>query len=122
MGADRRGIPEVPFGTVVGHDYMIVRPLKRGSMGALYVAEQLSTAHHRALKILRREYVSDNTLYKRFERESQMAARIPSEHVAQIIASGIDEKIQAPWIAMELLEGQHLGDHVSEAGPLTKQI
>ncbi|HEY8075611.1 MAG TPA: serine/threonine-protein kinase [Labilithrix sp.] len=120
MGADRRGIPEVPFGTVVGSDYMIVRPLGRGSMGALYVAEQLSTASHRALKILRREYVSDATLFKRFEREAQMAARIPSEHVAQIIASGVDDKLSAPWIAMELLEGQHLGDHVGEVGPLPK--
>jgi serine/threonine protein kinase len=124
MGADvsasRRGLPEVPFGAVVGGDYMIVRPLRRGTMGALYVAEQLSTASHRALKLLRREYVSDETLFKRFEREAQMAARIKSEHVTQIIASGVDEKLQVPWIAMELLEGQTLGDHVDEAGPLPK--
>ncbi len=118
--AHKRGLPEVPFGAVVGNDYMIVRPLRRGSMGALYVVEQLSTASHRALKILRREYVSDETLFKRFEREAQMAARIPSEHVTQIIASGVDEKLQVPWIAMELLQGQTLGDHVEEQGPLPK--
>src|SRR5262245_26249190 len=101
----RGGLPEVPYGTVVGADYMVVRPLGRGSMGALYVAEQLSTAHHRALKVLRREYIADDTLFKRFEREAQMAAKIPSEHVAQVIASGVDERMQVPWIAMELLEG-----------------
>jgi serine/threonine protein kinase len=117
-----KGLPEVPFGTVVGGDYMVVRPLRRGSMGALYVAEQLSTAGHRALKILRREYVADATLFKRFEREAQMAARIPSEHVTHIIASGVDEKLQVPWIAMELLEGQTLGDHIEETGPLPKFI
>ena len=119
-GHKREGLPNVPFGAVVGRDYMIVRPLRRGSMGALYVAEQLSTASHRALKILRREYVSDETLFKRFEREAQMAARIPSEHVAQIIASGVDEKLHAPWISMELLQGQTLGDHVDENGPMPK--
>jgi serine/threonine protein kinase len=108
----------VPFGTVIGNDYMVVRPLNRGSMGALYVAEQLSTASHRALKILRREYVSDPTLYKRFEREAQVAARIPSEHVAQTIAAGVDRKLDVPWIAMELLEGQNLADHVEEHGPM----
>ena len=50
-----------------------------------------------------------------------MAARIPSEHVAQIIASGVDEKLQIPWIAMELLEGQNLGDYVDEQGPISKE-
>ena len=55
VSSSRRGLPEVPFGAVVGGDYMIVRPLRRGTMGALYVAEQLSTASHRALKLLRRE-------------------------------------------------------------------
>jgi serine/threonine protein kinase len=117
----RDGHPDIPFGTVVGNDYMVVRPLNRGSMGALYVAEQLSTASHRALKILRREYVSDPTLYKRFEREAQVAARIPSEHVAQTIAAGVDRKLDVPWIAMELLEGQNLADHVDEHGPMATE-
>ena len=116
------GVPEVTFGAVVGNDFMVVRPLSRGSMGSLYVAEQLSTARHRALKVLRREYVSDETLFKRFEREAQMAAKIPSEHVVQIIASGVDERLQTPWIAMELLEGQHLGDHVHQHGPMPKEL
>jgi eukaryotic-like serine/threonine-protein kinase len=121
QGARDTGLPEVPYGTVVGNDYMVVRPLNRGSMGALYVAEQLSTASMRALKVLRREYVSDPTLYKRFEREAQVAARIPSEHVAQTIAAGVDRKLDVPWIAMELLEGQNLGGHVDEHGPMPKE-
>jgi serine/threonine protein kinase len=120
MPADKAGLPEVPYGTVVGNDYMIVRPLRRGAMGALYVVEQLSTAGHRALKILRAEYIKDETLFKRFERESQMAARIKSEHVTQVIAAGVDAKLQLPWIAMELLEGQNLNDHIDEHGPIPR--
>lgn len=118
----RDGLPEVAYGTVIGSDFMVVRPLSRGSMGALYVAEQLSTASQRALKILRREYVSDAELYKRFEREAQVAARIPSEHVAQTIAAGVDAKLDVPWIAMELLEGQNLKDHIEEHGPMQKDV
>jgi serine/threonine-protein kinase len=112
------GVPEVRYGTVVGRDFMVQRLLRRGAMGTVYIAEQLSTSGLRALKILRREYVADDTLFKRFERESQMAARIPSEHVTQIIASGVDEKLKVPWIAMELLEGQNLADYVAERGPI----
>ncbi len=119
----RKGLPEVPYGTVVGGDYMVVRPLGKGSMGALYVAEQLSTAHFRALKVLRREYIADETLFRRFEREAQMAAKIPSEHVAQVIASGVDERLQVPWISMELLEGQNLAAYIEETGPMpTKTV
>jgi len=122
-GSGRKsGLPEIPFGAVVGGDYMIVRPLGRGSTGVLYVAEQLSTAGNRALKVLHRDYITDETLFKRFEREAQMAARIPSEHVAQIIASGVDEKLQVPWISMELLEGQHLGAHVDDHGPMPSDL
>jgi len=123
-GTRREGlssIESVPYGTVVGNDYMVLRPLSKGSMGALYVAEQLSTSSHRALKILRREYVSDPTLYRRFEREAQVAARIPSEHVAQVIAAGVDGRLDVPWIAMELLEGQNLAHHVEEHGPIAKE-
>ncbi len=114
-------LPEVRYGTVIGRDFMILRLLRKGSMGAVYIAEQLSTSGQRAVKLLRREYVADDTLFKRFEREAQMAARIPSEHVTQIIASGVDEKLKVPWIAMELLEGQHLGDHVAENGPMDRE-
>jgi eukaryotic-like serine/threonine-protein kinase len=116
--SERSGIPEARYGTVIGRDFMVQRLLRKGAMGAVYIAEQLSTSQLRAVKLLRREYVADDTLFKRFEREAQMAARIPSEHVTQIIASGVDEKLKAPWIAMELLQGQTLGDHVHEAGAL----
>jgi len=115
---ERTGIPEARYGTVVGRDFMVQRLLRKGAMGAVYIAEQLSTSQLRALKLMRREYVADDTLFKRFERESQMAARIKSEHVTQIIASGVDEKLKAPWIAMELLQGQTLSDHVAEQGCL----
>lgn len=114
------GLPEVRFGTVIGRDFMVLRILARGAMGAVYIAEQLSTAATRALKLLRREYIADETLFKRFEREAQMAARIKSEHVTQIIASGVDEKLTVPWIAMELLEGQNLKHHLDERGALPK--
>lgn len=118
----RGGLPEVPYGTVIGSDFMVQRPLKKGSMGAVYVAEQLSTGSLRALKVLRREYVADETLFKRFEREAQVASKIRSEHVAQVIAAGVDGRLDVPWIALELLEGQSLSDYLEESGPIPKEL
>jgi serine/threonine protein kinase len=114
------GAREIAGGTVVGGDYRIMRPLASGSMGAVYVAEQISTGAQRALKILRAEYVANDELFKRFEREAHLAGRIPSEHVAQIIGAGVDKELRAPWIAMELLEGITLDEHVAEQGQLPK--
>src|ERR1051325_474709 len=87
--SEKTGIPDARYGTVIGRDFMVQRLLRKGAMGAVFIAEQLSTPQNRAGKLLRREYVADDTLFKRFEREAQMAARIPSEHVTQIIASGV---------------------------------
>jgi len=39
-------------GEVFAGDFRIERPLARGGMGAVYVAEQLSTGRRRALKLM----------------------------------------------------------------------
>ena len=39
-------------GTVFGRDFRIVRALRAGGMGAVYVADQLSTGKQRALKVM----------------------------------------------------------------------
>lgn len=42
----------LPTGSIFAGDYRIIRPLSAGGMGAVYVAEQISTARERALKIM----------------------------------------------------------------------
>jgi formylglycine-generating enzyme required for sulfatase activity/tRNA A-37 threonylcarbamoyl transferase component Bud32 len=105
-------------GAVVGDDFEIVRPLKEGGMGAVYVAEQRSTGAMRALKLLHPQYVQDDAMRRRFEQEARAGARIESDYVVTVIAAGIDETTETPWIAMELLEGEDLGDHVARLGKL----
>ena len=104
-------------GQVVGGDFRIVRPLSEGGMGQVFVAEQLSTGAKRALKAIHRELVNQPTLRQRFEQEARVAARIPSEHIVQVVAAGIDAPTQAPWLAMELLSGQTLDAAVNSSGP-----
>jgi serine/threonine protein kinase len=87
-------------------------------MGAVYEVEQLSTSARRALKVMRRELVSDPTSLRRFVREAQVASLIKSEHVVQVIGAGVDGATAMPWIAMEYLEGSDLGAHVLSHGPL----
>ncbi len=87
-------------------------------MGAVYVAEQLSTGRRRALKLMHPSLVSDTKLRERFEQEARVGARIPSDHVVQVIAAGIDDATGSPFIAMELLDGEDLSATIAKRGAL----
>ena len=107
----------VPIGTVLGGDYKIVRKLGEGGMGAVYVAEQLSTGSQRALKLMQAGLLADAEMRRRFEQEARVGAKIRSDHVVQVIAAGVDAATSLPYLAMELLEGHTLADALDK-GPL----
>jgi serine/threonine protein kinase len=79
-------------------------------MGSVYVVEQMSTGKPRALKLMLPDLISDPTSRRRFEQEARIASRIQSEHVVQVVGSGIDRASGTPWLAMELLSGHDLAE------------
>jgi serine/threonine protein kinase len=105
-------------GSIFAKDFRIVKPLMGGGMGAVYVAEQLSTGALRALKVMYPQLVEDPRNHQRFENEARVGARIASDHVVQVVAAGVDDETGMPWLAMELLEGEDLGAYVRRVGPL----
>ncbi|HVY29376.1 MAG TPA: thioredoxin domain-containing protein [Polyangiaceae bacterium] len=109
-------LPELAAGTVFASDYKIERLLARGGMGAVYVAEQLSTGRQRALKLMHPMLTGDESLRRRFEQEAKVGSRIKSSHVVEVIAAGVDAASGMPWLAMELLEGEDLGHYVERLG------
>jgi serine/threonine protein kinase len=108
----------LPPNTLFAGDYRIVQPLSAGGMGTLYVVEQVSTRKLRALKLMHRELVADESFRRRFEQEARIGARIPSEHVVEVQAAGVDAQTGAPYLVMELLEGENLGTLVARRGAL----
>jgi serine/threonine protein kinase len=97
---------------VFAGDFRVVRPLRSGGQGSLYVVEQLSTGRPRALKLMLPELVAQPASRKRFELEARIAARIRSDHVVESIASGVDTDSGTPWLVMELLEGEDLAAYI----------
>ncbi len=95
-------------GTIFARDYRVLRHLSAGGMGAVYVVEQVSTQRQRALKIMLPDLVRDPKSRERFTQEATVSARIRSDHLVEVVAAGIDEPTETPWIAMELLEGEEL--------------
>ncbi len=111
------GAPVV--GALFANDFEIVRPLKSGGMGSLYVAVQKSTGKPRALKLMLAQLVADPGLRRRFDQEARIASLIRSDHVVEVVGAGVDEGSGLPWLAMELLEGRDLEAVVSKQGPMT---
>lgn len=105
-------------GTVLGDEYEIVRSIGSGGMGAVYEVRQKSTGALRALKTMHAHLATDPTFRTRFEQEAKVVAKIASDHVVQVLGAGVDEKTQTPWIALELLEGKTLADHLDSHGAL----
>lgn len=100
----------------IGSDFEIVRPLGSGGMGEVYLARQLSTDALRALKVMRARYAADAKFVRRFQREAKLTSQIPSEHVIEVVAAGVDTTRQLPWLAMEYLEGQTLAQMMDKHG------
>ncbi|MEZ4410005.1 MAG: HAD-IA family hydrolase [Polyangiales bacterium] len=105
-------------GMEFGGDFVVVRPLAQGGMGAVYVVRQRSTQKERALKILHPEFVRDPQTRSQFVQEATIGSAIDSDHVVDVVAAGIDAATNTPWIAMELLHGEELGARLARLGAL----
>ena len=75
-------------------------------MGAVYVADQLSTGKQRALKVMAPELATDPSIRERFVLEARAASSIDSDHVVEIVTAGVGEETGAPFLVMELLQGE----------------
>src|SRR5262245_30077794 len=106
------------IGAIFGRDFRVVKPLRAGGMGAVYIVDQLSTGKQRALKVLAPEIATVPGVRERFVLEARAASRIESDHVVEVVTAGIDEQTGSPYLVMELLRGEELADAAIRLGPL----
>ncbi len=109
-------------GTHFARDFKVEALLAEGGMGAVYRAEQLSTGNTVALKIMLPELVVDPKSRERFQQEARVSGRIKSNHVVKVLAAGIDEASQTPWIAMEIVDGESLASFATKRGALAPEV
>lgn len=111
-------VPQASPSRLVGGDFAILGPLSHGGMGAVYRVEQRSTGKQRALKVMHRDLAADDASQKRFIQEARIGSRIESEHVVEVVAAGVDEATQSPYLVMEMLDGEDLRAHLAARGAL----
>jgi len=112
-------------GYILGGKYELVRPLGRGSMGEVWVANHRSLGEEVAVKLLAAasgtgQWEDHATASARFRFEAQIAARLSrkTRHIVRVTDHGEDETEGLAYLVMELLEGQTLERHLLLAGQM----
>ncbi len=105
-------------GTVFAGRYRVIRCLAEGGMGAVYEVIHLETDRHRALKVMHPHLFQSEEMRERFKREARIAAQVDSEYIVDVSDAGVDDATHIPFLVMELLRGEELGDRLKRMGRL----
>ena len=103
------------LGTVLDGKYRIQRELGRGGMGTVFAAIQDPIDRQVAIKVLLSSLVGDEVAMLRFEREARTISRMRHPNTVTIYDFG-RTPANEPYIVMELLEGETLGDVLRRDG------
>ena len=111
-----RGLPVRP-GDLVAGKYDVLRVLASGGMGVVVAARHLQLRRVVAIKFLREGMSTREGAVARFEREARIIAGLAGDHIARVFDFGRLPSGE-PFIVMELLDGETLGDRLRRVGKL----
>src|SRR5690242_6958380 len=102
--------PEPAPTTVVAGRYRLDHKIGKGGMATVWSATDLKIGRAVAVKLMTKNLASDMRLRRRFLAEAVSLAKIASPHVVSV--HDFDFSGPAPFLAMERLDGQDLGQLV----------
>ena len=93
--------------------------LGKGGMGEVWAGEHALTGRRVAVKILADRYLSNKKVVARFGREARAASAVQHEGIVEILDQDkTDEGI--PFLVMEFLEGESVGQRIKSLGKLSQ--
>ena len=102
------------IGQVIGERWTLTRVLGAGGMATVYEGHD-AEGTRAAVKVLRPDLAMEVETRRRFEREVQVTSQIDHPGIVRVIDQRADSAENA-YIAMELLDGQTLGEHFGLEG------
>ncbi|MBN1771388.1 MAG: serine/threonine protein kinase [Deltaproteobacteria bacterium] len=117
MTASEGPKPDSFVGTTIDGKYELVRIIGEGGMGVVYEARHKLIGRRLAIKALHPDAASEPAMVERFHNEARIAGSLGHENIIEIADIG-QMPTGAPYIVMELLEGESLAHRVEVGGPM----
>jgi len=95
------------LGKLIMGRFRVIERIGTGGMGTVYRAEQLGLDRQVALKVLKKELISDRETVARFHREAKAMSMLMHPNTVRVFDFGEDDDGYL-FLAMELLEGELL--------------
>jgi serine/threonine protein kinase len=111
------GARDPMVGRVIAGRFTVLSRLGEGAMGTVYRAKQAPIGREVAVKILRSERALDETCRGRFLREARANSLLTSPNTVTVFDFGTGDTGEF-YLAMELLEGESLGQRIKRVGRL----
>jgi serine/threonine-protein kinase len=109
-------LPALHEGEVVGGRFRLTAPIGEGGMGSIWQARDETTGKPVALKLVRAAH--DGELRARFMREARVIRQFSHPNVVGVVDAGELPGEGLLFMAMELLHGSPLSNHLNPGQPL----
>jgi serine/threonine protein kinase len=117
MRADAASLSRPPAaGDVLDGRYRIVRPIARGGMATVFLAEHTLIKRRLVIKLLHAELAHDRSTIERFMTESLAAGTLGHPNIVQATDMGLANG--RPYIVFDYLEGCVLAEEIYRVGGL----
>ncbi len=99
-------------------NYDLLEKVAEGGMGAIWRGRNRATGEIVAVKIMPSHMASNPVLLKRFEQEFRAASRLDHPNIVRAIDYG--ESGNTPYLVMEFVEGESLGQRIERGGAIAE--
>jgi serine/threonine protein kinase len=106
----------IGLGTTLADRYELVAEVARGAMGDVFEAFDRVEGRRAAVKVLRAEYLADESMRRRFRREGAVLKAIDHPAVVRLLEVGVQAD-GLVFLVTEYVEGHSLAERLS-IGPL----
>lgn len=109
--------PPLALPVVVGGRYRLEALRGGGGMAHVYRAVDLTLQRPVAVKLINPALRTEARFDARFQREARIASQLADPHIVVVHDFGLDAS-HGPYLVMEFLQGQSLGERLAADGPL----